>query len=89
MKQYTCTIVRTRENLYVQRDGASVEAKYMSNGNGCSVQNKQVFLQKHKKVIVLLAREAGTLGCGSTRLRGCHAANKNQQNKHTYMHSSN
>ena len=51
------------------------------------MQNKQVFLQKHKKVIVLLAREAGTLGCGSTRLRGCHAANKNQLNKHTYIHA--
>ena len=50
------------------------------------MQNKQVFLQKHKKVIVLLAREAGTLGCGSTRLRGCHAANKNQQ-KQTYIHA--
>ena len=45
------------------------------------MQNKQVFLQKHKKVIVLLAREAGTLGCGSTRLRGCHTASKT--NTHT------
>ena len=48
------------------------------------MQNKQVFLQKHKKVTVLLAREAGTLGCGSTRLRGCHAANKTSKtNMHT------